>query len=202
MVGSPSPIHPHGSERIARWAGARRLGYAWRPDEAWFRRWEPHDTLTAATLFYNSCTANAGRSSVVLVEPWLAAEDMEPLDRTVLAFASHPGLYRRAAMRVGEHFLTRVAFLESPPPPTVTIGEKVWDQHVKTFAASSLEASAAFHPKVRRLLAGWGFAGHIELRPGGLVVHQAGLRPTPEHYERLWKTTVDVLNAAIAYPTL
>src|SRR6185503_8205654 len=106
---------------------------------------------------------------------------------------------RRAAMRVGEHFLTRVAFLESPPPPRVSVGDKIWDANVATFAASALEASTAFHPRLRKLLAGWGFQGHLELRAGGLVIHQAGLRPTPEDADRLVRVVTEIVNSAIAY---
>jgi hypothetical protein len=116
----------------------------------------------------------------VIVEPWYATDDGEPLERALLGFAMHPGITRRAAMRVGEHFMTRVAFLESPSPPQVRIGDALWDEHVTTFAASAEVAAAAFHPRLRKLLAGWGFQGHLELRArGGLVVHWAGLRPIP-----------------------
>src|SRR5262249_15430322 len=150
--------------------------------------------------YYNACTRIADPGHIVLVEPWYAAEDSEPLERTILGFASHPGLRRRAAMRAGEHFLTRVAFLESPPPPTVQVGDPLWDTHVLTRAASPLEAATAFHPRLRQLLAGWGFQGHIELRAGGLVIHQAGLRPLPEHYDRLMRVVRELVMTAIGYP--
>jgi hypothetical protein len=102
---------------------------------------------------------------------------------------------------VGEHFLTRVAFLENPPPPKVTIGDELWDSHVATFAASAETAALAFHPRLRKLLAGWGFEGHLELRArGGLVVHYAGLRPTPAHYDRMLSILRDLVNAAIEAP--
>jgi hypothetical protein len=180
-----SPLPP-GSLQIARWAASRRLAYEAHPDEVWFRRWEPHDTIAPPSHFFNACTWVANPGHAVIVEPWYAPEDAEPLERTMLAFASHPGIVRRAAMRVGEHFLTRVAYIESPPPPKVTVGDKLWDEHVTSYAASSSEAAAAFHPRLRKLISGWGFKGHIELRPGGVVVFEAGLRPTPEGYDRLF----------------
>ena len=45
-----------------------------------------------------------------------------------------------AAMRVGEHFVTRTLYLESAPPPEVQLGEPVWDRHVTTFARSVEDA--------------------------------------------------------------
>ena len=136
---------PPGSSEIARWARSRRLGYEARPDEAWFRRWEPHDNIAPPTQFLNACTWVAkAPGHAVLVEPWYAPEDGEPLERTVMAFAAHPVFMRRAAIRVGEHFLTRVAYLENAPPPQVKIGDRIWDDNVTTFAASPSEAEAAF----------------------------------------------------------
>ena len=193
------PALPPGSADVARWARDRRLAYDARPDEAWFRGWEPHDTIAPPTRYYNACTWKADVGHAVLAEPWYAAEDEEPLERALLAFASHPGLKRRAAMRVGEHFLTRVAFIESPPPPTVRIGDKLWDEHATTFAASASEAEAAFHPRVRKLLAGWGFRGQIEIRPGGLVMFFAGYRPTALDYDRLFWSVRQLVDKA-AHP--
>lgn len=100
-------------------------------------------------------------------------------------------------MRVGEHFLTRVAFIESSPPPKVAIGEKLWDQHVTTFAASGSEAARAFPPRLRNLLASWGFQGHLEVRPGGLTVYMTGLRPVVEHYQRMFGITREILHAIV-----
>jgi hypothetical protein len=192
---------PLGSSAIAAWASRARLGYEPRPDEGWFRRWEPHDVIAPPGAFFNACTwmAAPDPGHIVLVEPWYAPEDGEPLDRTVLAFAVHPGLRRRAAMRVGEHFLTRVAYLESAPPPTVQVGDPTWDQNVVTLAASGSEAAAAFHRRLRKLLGGWGFQGQIELRAGGLVVYYAGLAPVPEGYDRLLRIAREIVAKAIAY---
>lgn len=189
---------PSGSDAIGRFAAGRGLAFDPRPDEAWFRRWEPHDAIAPPQLFFDAVTWVANPGTLTVVEPWYAPEDVEPLERTVLAFAQHPGLRWRAAMRVGEHFLTRVAYLESPPPPTVKLGDKLWDEHVTTLAASPSEAENAFHPRLRKLLAGWGFRGQLELRPGGLVCYFEGLRPTPEGYDRMLRIAKDLVNYAIS----
>jgi len=186
------------AERIASWA--YRSGFAWSPfpGEEWFRQWEPYDTISPPTHYLHSVTRQSPHGPYVFVEPWYAPDlETEPLERTILAFATHPHLVRRAAMRQGEHFVTRVAYLESSPPPKVSIGDPVWDEHVATFAASPAEAAAAFPPRLRTLLASWGFSGHIEVRPGGLVVFMAGLRPVPEHYQRLLAATREILHAAV-----
>lgn len=188
---------PPGSEAVAQWAASRRLGYEARPEDAWFRRWEPYDTMAPATVYYNAVTWTKSRLVVVLAEPWFAPEDGEPLERTLLGFASHPDLVRRAAARVGEHLLTRVAFIENARPPTVQVGDKLWDQHVATFAASGSEAAAAFNARLRKLLAGWGFHGHLEMRAGGVVMHFAGIYPEPRGYERLQKALIEVVNHAV-----
>jgi hypothetical protein len=192
---------PLGSNAIAAWASRSRLGYEAHPDEAWFRRWEPHDAIAPPAMFFNSCTWQAAPDSghIVLVEPWYAHEDIDPLDRVVVAFAVHPALRRRAAMRAGEHFLTRAAYIESPPPPTVQVGDPLWDQNVVTLAASAAEAEAGFHRRLRKLLSGWSFQGHVELRPGGVVVYYAGLKPIPEGYDRLLRITREIVGKAVAY---
>ncbi|WP_437871567.1 hypothetical protein [Sorangium sp. So ce363] len=190
---------PLGSEHIAAWAARRGLAFTARPDEAWFRRWEPYDTIAPPSAYLSACTWTANPGHAVIAEPWYAEGEAEPLERTLLGFAAHPALQRRASMRVGEHFLTRVAFIESAPPPRVTLDDALWDAHVTTFAASQREAAGAFHPRLRKLLARRGFQGHLELRPGGLVVHCAGLRPIPEHYERLLGVVRELVNAAIPH---
>jgi len=200
MVEPPSSPLPSGSDLVARWARSRNVSYEARPEEAWFRRWEPYDTMAPPTRYFNGVTIGSPPGLIVLVEPWMAFEDSEPLERVVLGYATHPGLVRRAAMRAGEHFNTRVSFLESPPPPTVKIGDKLWDEHVVTHAASSGEAAQAFHPRLRQLLAGWGFQGQIELRAGGLCVHYAGLTPIPENYSRMRRILLEILECAVAYP--
>jgi hypothetical protein len=189
---------PPGTELVAQWAARRRLAFTPSPDEGWFRRWEPYDTIAPPTAYLNACTWMTSPGHAVIAEPWYATDDAEPLQRALLGFAVHPGLAHRASMRVGEHFLTRVAFIESAPPPRVKLGDALWDAHVTTFALSPQDASAAFHPRLRKLLAGRGFQGHLELRPGGLIVHCAGLRPVPEHHQRLLEILRDIVNAALA----
>lgn len=198
----PAPLIPaaaRDAERLSAWAERHGIPFDPSPDEAWFRHWEPYDTIAPPFYYIHACTWHLTPGHIVVAEPWYASEDSEPLARTIFAFATHPGLLRRAAMRVGEHFCTRVAFLESPPPPKVTVGEKRWDTHVTTFAASSSEAAAAFHPHLRKLLADWGFQGHIELRATGAAVHYAGLLPIPDHYQRLFVITKEIVSAALKY---
>ncbi len=192
------PQRSFGAERIGAWAHAN--GFAWNPfpSESWFRQWEPHDNISPPGLYLHAITRPTPHGPYVLVEPWYATDlDTEPLERTLFAYATHPNLMRRAAMRVGEHLVTRVAYLESAPPPKVELGDKLWDEHVTTFAASPSEALAAFPRRLRTLLASWGFQGHLEMRPGGLVIYMAGLRPVPEHYQRLLGIAREVLHAAL-----
>jgi hypothetical protein len=179
------PKLPEGSDRIAAWARQRRYAFEPYPDPGWFHAWEPYDTMVSAEAYFNAISWPLPPGSVTVAEPWLAAIDSEPLDRTLLVFVTHRGFVRRAAARGGEHFNTRVAFIENAPPPSVQIGDAAWDAHMLTFAASGSEAAAAFPPRVRQLLAAWRFSGHIEVRPGGLIVHFAGMHPLPHDLERL-----------------
>jgi len=192
---------PMGSEQIAGWAASRGLVYRPDPDEAWFRSWEPFDTIAPPEIYVSSCSWSiAPPDQITVVEPWYAPADGTPLDRTLLGFATHAGLRHMASARAGEHFLTRVAFIESPPPPEIHIGDELWDRHVKTFARVPEDGPRAFHRRLRRLLAGWGFSGHLELRRGGLVCHYAGLAPTPRDYDRMLLIMRDIVNAAVSYP--
>lgn len=186
----------HDTQLISDWARGRGLTFMARGDDAFFRRWEPFDNIAPPTLYRASCTWVREPGYIVLVEPWYALEDSEPLDRTVFAFCSHPALLRRAAMRVGEHFVTRTLYLESTPPPEVKLGDAVWDQHVTTFARSVEDAEVAFHPKLRALLQLRGFRGHLELRGQGMVVFCAGLPPTPGGYEELLSRARELVSAA------
>jgi len=176
---APPPFAPPGSEAIAAWAQQRGLTFAGHPGAAWFEAWEPYDTMVAPEAYFNAVSFTVQGAAVTLAEPWLAPLGSEPLGRAVLCFVQHPAFVRRAAARGGEHFNTRVAYLDHPPPPRVTLGDRVWDAHLATFAASPSEADAAFPPAARRALADWGFAGHLEVRPGGAVIHHARVTPTP-----------------------
>jgi hypothetical protein len=188
---------PEGSGDIARWAFSRKLKYEANPDQGWFQHWEPFDMLVAPSHYYNACSWVSGSSTAVLVEPWTGLGDIEPVDRTVLAFANHPALHHRAAMRVGEHFLTRVAYLESPPPPEVKVGDPVWDGNVVTRATSPEAAAAAFHPGLRALLQTWGFRGHVELRPGGAVIYVAGVKPSADGYQQMSTIVTQLMSSAL-----
>jgi len=189
------PPLPEGSDRIGSWARSRRLMYEPWPDQAWFHAWEPYDTMVSAEAYFNSVSQSLPPGSATVAEPWFAPVDSEPMERTLLLYVSHPALFRRAAARVGEHFNTRVAYLESPPMPTVQLGDPAWDAAFTTLAASASEGTHAFPPAARRLLESWRFAGHIEVRPGGLVVHFAGTLPAPEHLDRLLAAAAPLVRA-------
>ncbi|NUP08472.1 MAG: hypothetical protein HOW73_20675 [Polyangiaceae bacterium] len=188
---------PLGSQTIEYFARARGFAYEARPEERWFRHWEPHDTMVAPELWVNSCTERTPYGVFVVAEPWTANEGVDPVERAVVAFAQIGGPVCRAAMRVGEPFLTRVAFLESPPPPKVLLGDAVWDEHVTTFAHSIDEAKGAFPPKLRKLLQERGFKGHLEIRRGGFVVHHEGVPPTAYGYELTFRVAHDIAKAFI-----
>jgi hypothetical protein len=189
---------PSGSDLVARWAASQRLAYAARPDESWFRAWEPHDTMIAPELWLNAVTKQLPGGLVVVAEAYAAGERCDPIERAIVAFGQLRGPTRRAAMRTGEPYLTKTVFLEQAPPPRVSVGDPVWDEHVSTFAASGSEAAAAFPTGLRKLLAKRGFRGHLEVRPGGFVVHHEGLGPRPEHYDLLFRVALDVGGALAA----
>jgi hypothetical protein len=79
----------------------------------------------------------------------------------------------------------------------VQLGDAAWDAWAATFALQPSEAQAAFRPQVRHVLRAWSFQGHIEFRPGGLVMQVAGMGPTPENLEHLVKFVPAVLDAAL-----
>ncbi|MBX3183520.1 MAG: hypothetical protein KIT72_02850 [Polyangiaceae bacterium] len=186
---------PEGSEHIARWAASRGMFFQRHPDLAWFQAWEPFDTMVSGTVYYNAASFTVGTSQITLAEPWVGLEDSEPLARTVLAFCVDPRFTLRVAARGGEHFNTRVSFLENAKMPTVALGDPDWDEHMTTLAASPSEAQRALPLGARQHLAHLGFAGHLEVRPGGLVLHFAGTLPTVDHYERLSRVTPEVVRA-------
>ena len=78
------------------------------------------------------------------------------------------------------------------------LGDPAWDARYTTFAASPAIAEAAFHARLRKLLLGWRFEGHLEIRPGGLVLHFKGLRPIREDYERLLQIVRQVVEKAVS----
>lgn len=182
-----APWKPGGADAIHAYAFSRRLAFELTPSETWFRNWEPFDTMVSPEHWLCSCTEHTPWGVHVVAEAWTSSLGIEPLERTIVGFAQVPTPRRRAAMRVGEPFLTRVAFLESPPPPKVTLGERVWDEHVTTFAASSSEAEMAFPTRLRDLLRHRGFRGHLEMRPGGFAVHREGALPVPEYYDSTFR---------------
>ena len=191
------PKLPQGSGDIGRWAHNKRLQYAPHPDERALRNFEPFDTMVSPARFYNAVSWMSPPGSATLVEPWTEEGLLEPMDRTVLAFISHPALRGRASARIGEHFITRVSVLTDPPQPKVALGDAYWDKHVITHAMSPAAAQAALTPPLRQLLAQWSFAGHLEMKPGCLVLHYAGCRPTPAGYERLSGLIPPLVNAAL-----
>lgn len=189
---SDAGFRPYGTDAVAHFGAIRRLPFEVNPDERWFRHWEPFDTMVAPEHWLCSLTERTPWGVHVVAEAWTSTLGVEPLERTLVGFAEVPTPRRRAAMRVGEPFLTRVAFLESPPPPRVSLGDKLWDEHVHTFAASPSEAQAAFPPNLRELLRQRGFRGHLEMRPGGFVVHHEGFAPRPEFYDLTFRMLNDI----------
>ena len=188
---------PVGSDQIEQWAFKRRLQYKPRPDLKWFREWEPFDTISSPVLYFNAVSWQASPGSLTLAEPWTEEGLNEPMDRTVLGFASHPELRWRASMHSGEHFITRVTFLTDKPLPEQSLGDPVWDEQCVTRAISAEHARAAFTTALRNLLRSAGFAGHIEMRPQGLMLHVADLKPTAASYEQLSHMLPQVVTAAL-----
>lgn len=192
-----TPVPPAGSERIASWAHARGLPYQVTPEEPWFRSWEPFWVMVSPIHYFNAVRVQLGSAQVVLVEPWYAPDDLTPTQRALLVFLSHGSLKYRAAARVGAGPLTRVAFLGEARPREQFTGDPAWDDQAVTFAATPLEAVRAFTPSLRKLLLGWSFEGHVEMRPGGLVFHLASALPTASDFERLLNWMPSVLEKAL-----
>lgn len=188
---------PAGTDVIMRWAMGLGLACTARPEESWLRAWEPFDTMVAPARYVNAVSWQLPPGAITVVEPWTEEGLLEPMERTLLAFASHAQLRHRCAFRVGEHFITRVSSLTHTPPPVVTIGDTTWDEHVVTLAHSVADARTALTGALRALLGRWGFRGHVELRPGGAVIHYAGLQPIPQHYADLRAAAQQVVAAAL-----
>mgnify|MGYP000726978934 CR=1 FL=1 len=79
----PKPFVPQGSDHLAHWARLHNAAYVLNAPEEWFRQWEPHDTLVAPELFYNSITLRLPSiwghrpiGDLVIVEPWTAPAAM------------------------------------------------------------------------------------------------------------------------------
>lgn len=188
---------PPGSEQIAAWARARGLPYCAEPEQDWYRAWEPFWALLPPIRYYNAVQAQTGGHQIILVEPWYADDRLETPQRGLLAFVSHPGLRYRAAARIGASPLTRVAFLGELRPEEHKVGDPSWDQVAVTLAASPREAAAAFTPSLRKLLLGWSFVGHVELKVGGLVFHLDRARPVPNDCERVLNWAPMLLEKAL-----
>lgn len=188
---------PPGSEPIAAWARRHGFPYAASPEPGWYRAWEPFFTLVSPACYFHAVQCVTEGVPVVLAEPWCAVGDAEPLGRTVLAFVSHPRLRYRAAARAGGSHMTRVSFLGEHRPQEQQTGDSAWDDLAVTFASSPLEAVRALTPSLRKLLIGWDFQGHIELKPGGLVLHLADALPRPADYERLLGWVPMVIDKAL-----
>lgn len=168
---------PEGTAWVASFAASRRLAFTPHPDGTWFRKWEPFDTMVAPLYWYNAVTDRSLFGTIVIAEAWTAEEGSYPIERTLVGFAEVPTPLRRASMRVGEPFLTKVAYLDAPRPPEVKLGDRGWDAHVTTFAASAGEALIAFPERFRRFLRERAFRGHLEMRPFGFVAHHEGFGP-------------------------
>ena len=115
--------------------------------------------------FFNACTwlARPDPGHVVVVEPWYALDELTPRSR----LSSLPGAPRprhRAAMRAAEHFVTRVAFIESLPPPEVDSASRPGTR-TRRRSPRRPGGGGRLPPPPAQLLAGWAFRGHLELRP-------------------------------------
>ncbi|MFO0659117.1 MAG: hypothetical protein U0165_04715 [Polyangiaceae bacterium] len=190
-------FRPPGSDAVIAWASRSRLGYQVCPDLSWYSEWEPFDTIVAPSRYFNAVELYTAGARVVLVEPWSALGDMTPLGRSLFAFVRHNGLRYRASARIGASYLTRVTFLGTTPPTQQFTGDPDWDDVATTFADSPLDAARALTPSLRKLLLAWNFQGHIEVRQGGLLLHVAGMQPTPQDYERLAQWVPPVLEKAL-----
>jgi hypothetical protein len=202
MTGVGSTFSPPGADKLRVWAAQHGLGFQALPDPTWFQQWEPYDTMIAPSRYVNGLMRSAERGHLVIVEPWAAEDGFEPVTRSIWGFMTHDALRHRASVRIGEWSLTRVAFLDGRPPPQVKLGDSAWDDRAVTLAWTREEALGAFHAGLRRFLHSWNFAGHLELRPGGLVVHVAALRPTCSDIETLLGFLPLVLQNAVGYPSL
>ncbi len=198
MVDAPPP--PPGSHAVARWAGARGYPFQYAPDEAWYRAWEPFDTLVAPARYLNAVATNLRRAQLVVVEPWMAYGDDTPVARTLFAFVRHPRVRGRASMHVGVSHVTRVTFLHSPPPPRQRLDDEPADGELRVYAPTPGDVALSLPPPLRAYLRAAQFEGHLEVRHGGFVVHRAGLEPTPGGYEALFSLASEALGRLVLAP--
>jgi hypothetical protein len=177
---------PPGSHAVAHWARARGYPFQYAPDDAWYRAWEPFDTLVAPAHYVNAVATSVRRAQLVAVEPWMAYGDEAPVARTLFAFVRHPRVRGRASMHVGRSHVTRVTFLHSPPPPRQSFDEgEVFESEAVVYAPTAGDVPRALPPALRAFLRSLRFEGHLEVRHGGFVLHQTGVEPTPGGYEAL-----------------
>jgi hypothetical protein len=196
MVDAPPP--PPGSLVVARWAGARGYPFQYTPDDAWYRAWEPFDTLVAPARYVNAVATNVRRAQLVAVEPWMAYGDEAPVARTLFAFVRHPRVQGRASMHVGSSHVTRVTFLHSPPPPRQRFGDDALDGEAAVYAPTPGDVGLAFPPALRAFLRAARFEGHLEVRHGGFVLHRTGVEPSPGGYESLLAFASEALGRLVS----
>jgi len=182
---------------IEQWAYRKGFTYQANPEPGWFDAWEPFETMVAPSAWFNAVSKPYRSGHLTIAEPWLADEGFEPLDRTLVAFAVHPRLRHKASARIGESLLTRVAYVGTSPPPRALVGDPAWDDRAVTFAPIGTDPGAALVPGLRKLLGEWNFAGHIELRPRGMILHVAGLRPDPESLEKMFQFATLAVDRAV-----
>ena len=198
MVDAPPPP---GSHAVARWAGTRRYPFQFTPDDAWYRAWEPFDTLVAPARYVNAVAANVRRAQLVIVEPWMAYGDDAPVGRTLFAFVRHPRVRGRASLHLGRSHVTRVTFLHSPPPPKQRLGDDVLDRAAVVYAPTAAEVPLAFPPALLAYLRAMLFEGHLEVRYGGFVLHRTGVEPSPAGYESLLEFATEALGRMVLAPS-
>jgi hypothetical protein len=194
-------LPPPGSQAVARWAAGRRYAFQLAPDDAWYRSWEPLDTLLAPARYVNAVATSVRRAQLVVVEPWMAYGDDAPLARSLFAFVSHPRVRGRASMHVGQSHVTRVTFLHSPPPPKQRFGDGAFDEVAVAYAPAPGEMALAFPPTLLAFLRSSSFEGHLEVRYGGFVLYRTGLAPTPAGYEAVLALASEVLGRLVLSPS-
>jgi hypothetical protein len=195
------PPPPPGSYVVASWAGARGYPFQYNPDDSWYRAWEPFDTLVAPARYLNAVATSVRRARLVVVEPWMAYGDDSPVARTLFAFVRHPAVRGRASMHIGGSHVTRVTFLHSPPPPRQRLGDEVLDPHATVYAPTPADVQFSFPAALRAYLRDEHFEGHLEVRPGGFVLHRAHLDPNPGGYERLLAFATEALGRLVLAPS-